>query len=246
MRVVGIIPARYDSTRFPGKPLTIIQGKPMIQLVYEQALKADQLDDVIVATDDSRIEKLVNNFGGKVMMTKSSHRSGTERCAEAQQLLKASGNLFDVIINIQGDEPFIDPKQINLVTSSFKVKDVHIATLAKKIDNEKELFDNNVVKVISNINGDAIYFSRQTIPYFRGQKTENWLQLLNYYKHIGIYGYQSVILEEIVKLPTTYLEEAESLEQLRWIENGYTIKVIETDIESYGVDIPEDLSKFSN
>ncbi len=246
MKVLGIIPARYDSSRFPGKPLAIIQGKPMIQHVFEQAQKADQLDEVIVATDDSRIEKTVNDFGGKVMMTKSSHSSGTERCAEVQHLLKDSGSLFDVIINIQGDEPFIDPKQINLVAASFKGEDVHIATLAKKIDNQKELFDANVVKVISNLNGNAIYFSRQTIPYVRGQKTENWLQLFNYYKHIGIYGYQSVILEKIIELRTTYLEESENLEQLRWIENGYTIKVIETDIESYGVDVPEDLSKFSN
>lgn len=246
MKVVGIIPARYNSTRFPGKPLVVIKKKPMIQHVYEQAKRTDKLDEIIVATDDSRIKETVKNFGGKAMMTKSYHTSGTERCAEILDLLKVAGNLFDVVINIQGDEPFINPKQIDLVISCFENDGVQIATLAKKIDDEKELFDKNVVKVVSNINGIAIYFSRQTIPYIRGQRAENWLQLSKHYKHIGIYGYQSAVLEKIVNLPKTYLEEAESLEQLRWIENGYTIKVKETDIDCFGVDVPEDLSKFSN
>ena len=246
MKVAGIIPARYASSRFPGKPLAIIHNKPMIQLVYEQVSKADQLDDVIIATDDARIEKAVKNFGGKVMMTDPMHSSGTERCAEIQKILKHTGNLFDVIINIQGDEPFIDPKQIDLVASCFKEENVQIATLAKKIENEKELFDQNVVKVITDINGNAIYFSRQTLPYIRSQKKEIWLQLSTHYKHIGIYGYRSAILEEIVTLKRTPLEEVECLEQLRWIENGYSIKVKETSIECYGVDVPEDLSKFSN
>lgn len=245
MNVVGIIPARYESSRFSGKPLVIIRNKPMIQRVYEQAKKADQLDEVIVATDDSRIEKTVKSFGGKVMITKSIHTSGTERCAEVLQKLKDSGDIFDVIINIQGDEPFIDPKQINLVASAFKEKNVQIATLSKRINDEKELFDPNVVKVISDITGNAIYFSRQTIPYIRGQKADDWKQLSTHFKHIGIYGYQAIILEEIVTLKQSALEVAESLEQLRWIENGYTIKVKETDIESFGVDVPEDLSKFS-
>ena len=246
MTIIGIIPARYDSFRFPGKPLVIIKEKPMIQHVYEQAKKADQLDEVIVATDDSRIEKTIKDFGGNVMMTKSAHRSGTERCAEVYQKLKDAGNIFDVIINIQGDEPFIDPKQINLVASTFKEKNVQIATLSKKIDDTFELFDPNVVKVISDITGNAIYFSRQTIPFVRGQKMDDWKQLSTHFKHIGIYGYQSAILEEIVILKQSSLEMAESLEQLRWIENGYTIKVKETDIESFGVDVPKDLSKFSN
>ena len=245
MKVVGIIPARYDSSRFPGKPLAIIQNKPMIQHVYEQANRADHLNDVIVATDDSRIEKAVNGFGGKVMMTKSTHSSGTGRCAEVQQILKDAGKLFDVVINIQGDEPFIDPKQIDLVASCFKDGSVQIATLSKKIKDEKELFDPNVVKVVSDISGNAIYFSRQTIPYIRSQKIDMWIQLSTHSKHIGIYGYQSSVLEKIVKLNKTTLEDAECLEQLRWIENGYSIKVKETDIESYGVDVPEDLSKFS-
>lgn len=246
MKIAGIIPARYDSSRFPGKPLVIIQNKPMIQLVYEQAKKANTLDEVIVATDDIRIEKAVKSFGGNVLMTKSTHSSGTERCAEVQQKLKDAGNLFDVIINIQGDEPFIDPKQINLVASSFEEKGVQIASLSKKIEDEDELFDPNVVKVISDRNGMAIYFSRQTIPFIRGKSPENWLQLSKHFKHIGIYGYQSSVLEKIVLLQKTTLEDVESLEQLRWIENGYAIKVKETDIESFGVDVPEDLSKFSN
>ncbi len=246
MKIAGIIPARYASSRFPGKPLALIHNKPMIQHVYEQASKADQLDDLIVATDDSRIEKVVKDFGGKVMMTEPTHSSGTERCAEIQKTLKLTGNSFDVIINIQGDEPFIDPKQIDLVASCFNERNVQIATLAKKIENEKELFDPNVVKIITDINDKAIYFSRQTLPYIRGQKIENWIQSSAHYKHIGIYGYQSAILEEIVALKKTPLEDAESLEQLRWIENGYSIKVKETTIESYGVDVPEDLLKFSN
>ncbi len=246
MKIAGIIPARYDSSRFPGKPLVVIQNKPMIQLVYEQAKKANTLDEVIVATDDIRIEKAVKSFGGNVLITKSTHISGTERCAEVQQILKNTGNLFGVIINIQGDEPFIDPKQINLVASSFKENNVQIATLSKRIEDVDELFDPNVVKVISDKNGIAIYFSRQTIPFIRGENQENWLQFSKYYKHIGIYGYQSSVLEKIALLQKTPLEDAESLEQLRWIENGYAIKVKETDIESFGVDVPEDLSKFSN
>jgi 3-deoxy-manno-octulosonate cytidylyltransferase (CMP-KDO synthetase) len=246
MKVVGIIPARFESSRFPGKPLAIINNKPMIQHVFEQAKKADQLDEVIIATDDSRIEKVVHNFGGKALMTKASHTSGTERCAEIHQKLKNKGELFDVIINIQGDEPFIDPKQINLVASCFNEGTVQIATLSKKINNEKELFNPNVVKIISDVEGNAIYFSRQTIPFIRGQKTDKWIQLSKHYKHIGIYGYQSAVLEKIVNLPPSYLEESENLEQLRWIENGYAIKVKETDIESFGVDVPEDLLKFSN
>ena len=246
MKIAGIIPARYASSRFPGKPLALIHNKPMIQHVYEQASKTDLLDELIVATDDSRIEKVVKDFGGKVMMTEPTHSSGTERCAEIQKILKHSGNSFDVIINIQGDEPFIDPKQIDLVASCFNEANVQIATLAKKIENKKELFDPNVVKILTDINDKAIYFSRQTLPYIRGQNIENWIQSSAHYKHIGIYGYQSAILEKIVTLKKTPLEDAESLEQLRWIENGYSIKVKTTTIESYAVDVPEDLSKFSN
>jgi 3-deoxy-manno-octulosonate cytidylyltransferase (CMP-KDO synthetase) len=244
MKVAGIIPARYASSRFPGKPLVIIQNKTMIQHVYEQAKKAEQLSDVIVATDDTRIEKAVHDFGGKVMMTNPSHTSGTERCAEIQKILKESGNFFDVFINIQGDEPFIHPIQIDLVTSCFEDENVQISTLSKKIENEEELFDSNVVKVISDFNGNAIYFSRQAIPFIRSLESGSWINKSLHFKHIGIYGYQSAILEKIVKLKQTPLEEAESLEQLRWIENGYSIRVKETNIESFGVDVPADLAKF--
>ena len=246
MKIAGIIPARYGSSRFPGKPLAIIHNKPMIQHVYEQAKKADQLSEVIVATDDSRIEKVVKAFGGRVMMTDPNHSSGTERCAEVLQALKKTGNLYDVIINIQGDEPFIDPEQINLVAFCFQGENVQITTLAKKIENEKDLFDPNIVKVITDLNDNAIYFSRQTLPFIRGQKLDSWIHKQLHYKHIGIYGYQSSILEEIVTLKQTPYEKAENLEQLRWIENGYSIKVKETNIESIGVDVPEDLTKFSN
>jgi len=244
MKIAGIIPARYASSRFPGKPLAIIQDKPMIQHVYDQAIKADQLSEVIVATDDRRIEKAVKDFGGKVMMTDPAHRSGTERCAEIQQVLKKSGKCFDVFINIQGDEPFIDPLQIDLVASCFNEENVEIATLSKKIDNRDELFDTNVVKVITDVNGKAIYFSRQAIPFIRGLEADFWVDRSLHYKHIGIYGYQSAILEVIVNLKQSPLEESESLEQLRWIENDYSIMVKETNIESFGVDVPEDLLKF--
>jgi len=246
MKIAGIIPARYASSRFPGKPLAVIHNKPMIQHVYEHAIKAGKLDDLIVATDDTEIEKAVKKFGGKVMMTDPEHNTGTERCAEIQKILKHTGNSFDVIINIQGDEPFIDPKQIDLVASCFYDGNVQIATLARKIENENELFDPNVVKVITGTDGMAIYFSRQTIPYITGINTEDWLRESAHYKHIGIYGYRASIIEEIVALKKTPLEDAERLEQLRWLENGYSIKVKETTIESYGVDVPEDLSKFSN
>lgn len=244
MKIAGIIPARYASSRFPGKPLAIIQDKPMIQHVYDQAIKADQLSEIIIATDDRRIEKAVKDFGGKVMMTDPAHSSGTERCAEIQQALKQTGNLFDVFINIQGDEPFIDPEQIDLVASCFKEENVQIATLSKKIYTKDELFNTNVVKVITDKYGKAIYFSRQAIPFIRGLELESWTHKSLHFKHIGIYGYQSAILEKIVKLKQSPLEESESLEQLRWIENGYSIMVKETNIESFGVDVPEDLSKF--
>jgi len=215
MFTLGIIPARYASTRFPGKPLTLIQNKPMIQHVWEQVIKA-KLDEVIVATDDKRIERTVIDFGGRALMTSPGHGSGTERCAEVMKTLKHNENSFDVIINIQGDEPFMDPKQIDLVASCFTGKEVQIATLAKKIEKENELFDANVVKVITDINDRAIYFSRQTIPFLRGREKKRWIQSSLHYKHIGIYGYRSTTLQEIVQLSKTPLEEAEDLEQLRW------------------------------
>lgn len=242
MKILGIIPARYASTRFPGKPLVQIKGKSMIQRVYEQACKAKSLADVIVATDDERIATEVKQFGGKFILTGSDHLSGTDRCAEVATNVTG----YDAIINIQGDEPYIDPEQIDLLASCFNEKDVQLATLIKKINTENELFNVNIPKVIINTKGEAIYFSRQTIPYIRSEEKENWLKANQFYKHIGIYGYTYRALLEITKLPLSSLELAESLEQLRWIENGYRIKTKVTEIETIAIDIPEDLIKIND
>ncbi len=242
MKIIGIIPARYDSTRFPAKPLVDISGKSMIQRVYEQAKKSKSLADVIIATDDVRIEEHVKTFGGNVIMTKKSHQSGTDRCFETIQKYTGSA---DVIINIQGDEPFIHPEQIDLLASCFNSDTIQIATLVKQINNYEELFNINIPKVILNKVGEAIYFSRQTLPYVREQKQTDWLQSQTFYKHIGIYGYTAKVLSEITILKQSSLELAEGLEQLRWIENGYKIKVEITDFESIAIDVPEDLKKLT-
>lgn len=239
MKVLGIIPARFASTRFPGKPLIEIQGKSMIRRVYEQALKAESLSKVVVATDDERIADEVRGFGGAVVMTAGTHQSGTDRCAEVSQHFPD----FDIIINIQGDEPFINPKQIDLLVSCFKQENVQLATLIKKIHTEEELFNNNIPKVVINSTQEAIYFSRHTVPYIRNAEKGKWLDSHQFYKHIGIYGYTSPALLEITKLPPSSLEIAESLEQLRWIENGYAIQTRITDIETIAIDTPEDLGK---
>jgi len=238
LKTLGIIPARYASTRFPGKPLVDIAGKSMIQRVYDQAKKCAQLSEVIVATDDDRIFEHVHNFGGKAAMTSSNHQSGTDRCAEVAEKYPE----YDVIINIQGDEPYIDPEQISKLISCFDDADTQIATLIKKISNEQELHNTNSPKVIINKNSEAIYFSRSPIPHIRGQEP-HWLQHFTYFKHIGIYGYRADILKQITKLAVSPLEKAESLEQLRWVENGYKIKVAETEIETIAIDTPEDLKK---
>ena len=237
MPFLGLIPARYASTRFPGKPLVDIAGKSMIQRVFEQAKKCRQLDEVVVATDDERILNHVLEFGGNAIMTSTEHQSGTDRCAEVSLQYPE----FDVIINIQGDEPFIDPEQISKVISCFESPDTQLATLVKKIVSEQELFNPNSPKVIINKNSEAIYFSRLPLPYIRGQEQENWLNHFTFFKHIGIYGYRADILQQVTKLPVSSLEKAESLEQLRWIENGYKIKVAETDLETYAIDTPEDI-----
>lgn len=239
MNVLGIIPARYASTRFPGKPLIDIQGKNMIQRVYEQALKAASLNKVVVATDDERIARAVQNFGGEFVMTKSTHQSGTDRCAEVAQHLPD----FDTIINIQGDEPFINPKQIDLLVSCFQQENVQLATLIKEIHTEDELFNHNIPKVVINSRQEAIYFSRHTIPYLRNAEKDQWLKTHQFYKHIGIYGYTTATLYEITRLQPSSLEIAESLEQLRWIENGYIIQTRITAIETIAIDTPEDLNK---
>ena len=241
MEILGIIPARYASTRFPGKPLVDIAGKTMIQRVYEQAKKCAQLSEVIVATDDDRIFEHVRDFGGKAVMTSSTHQSGTDRCAEVAEKHPE----YDVIINIQGDEPYIDPEQISKLIGCFNDNDTQLATLIKKVSNEQELHNTNSPKVIINKNSEAIYFSRSPLPHIRGQEPQNWMQHFTYFKHIGIYGYRADILKQITKLPVSSLEKAESLEQLRWVENGYKIKVAETEIETVAIDTPEDLKKLS-
>jgi 3-deoxy-manno-octulosonate cytidylyltransferase (CMP-KDO synthetase) len=241
MKVLGIIPARYASSRFPGKPLVDIAGKSMIQRVYEQAKKCINLTEVIVATDDDRIFNHVHAFGGVAVMTGANHQSGTDRCAEVALLHPE----YDVIINIQGDEPYIDPEQITKLAACFINADTQIATLIKRIKTEDELFNNNSPKVVINKLSEAIYFSRSTLPHIRGQEPQNWLEFYTYFKHIGIYGYRADVLQQITKLPMSSLEKAESLEQLRWIENGYRIKVAETELETYAVDVPEDLQKLN-
>lgn len=240
MKILGIIPARFGSTRFPGKPLIDIDGKTMIQRVFEQAKSCTSLTDVIVATDDERIFNEVTRFGGKVAMTSTNHQSGTDRCAEVVTNLTEN---FNVVINIQGDEPFINPEQIKQLCNCFADSKTQIATLVKKISSSEDLFNENKVKAVIDKNNFALYFSRNPIPYFRGEPKENWLNKHNYFKHIGIYGYQTAVLKEITQLNPSALELTEGLEQLRWLENGYNIKVAETELEATAIDTPEDLEK---
>ena len=246
MQYIGIIPARYASSRFPGKPLAEICGKPMIQRVYEQASKV--LDTVIVATDDQRIYDCVKAFGGRVYMTSTEHRCGTDRICEAYQLYRDSlSNTLDnetVVVNIQGDEPFIQPEQIQAVIDCFPTD---IATLAKPYtaeDNLQELLTPNIVKVVfSQQTGEALYFSRSVIPYLRGVEQGEWLNQGQFYSHIGLYAYRADVLMRITQLPQSPLEQAESLEQLRWLENGLKIKVAVSQTKSIGIDTPEDLQQ---
>ncbi|MCL1850313.1 MAG: 3-deoxy-manno-octulosonate cytidylyltransferase [Bacteroidetes bacterium] len=225
---IGIIPARYASTRFPGKPLMLIHNKPMIQHVYERAKEAD-LDDLYVATDDDRIKNVVESFGGKVIMTGLHHASGTDRCAETAQMLNLKDT--DFIINIQGDEPFIRKEEINLLINLIENQKVQIATLVKPVSNEEELNNPNKVKVVFTVSNRALYFSRSPIPH----------SPLTAHKHIGIYAYRNDILQQITKLPISKLEESEKLEQLRWLENNFTIYVEICHHESIAIDTPEDL-----
>lgn len=242
MKVIAIIPARYASSRFPGKPLVDIKGKSMIWRVYEQAKKA--FDEVYVATDDERIYNHVKQLGFSVVMTSALHQSGTDRCAEALDIIENKYNKkFDVVVNVQGDEPFILPEQLQQVVSPFIQNSTQIATLIKKITNLHELFDPNKPKVVINKNGQAIYFSRNTIPHIRNVKQDEWLNFHVFYKHIGLYAYRSNILKEITKLEQGILEKTESLEQLRWLEHGYSITTVETNNETISIDTPEDLEK---
>ena len=239
MRILGIIPARYASTRFPAKPLADIAGQSMIERVYKQVKKSKSLAKIIVATDHIKIFDHVTSFGGSVCMTSESHASGTDRCFE---VIKNDVSQFDYVINIQGDEPFISPEQIDLLASLLDGK-TELATLSKKIDSKEQLFSPNVVKVVSDHAGKALYFSRSAIPHIRNIAQDEWLNQHSFYKHIGMYGYRSDILEQLTRLGVSPLEKAESLEQLRWLENGYYIRIAETELETIGVDTPDDLEK---
>jgi 3-deoxy-manno-octulosonate cytidylyltransferase (CMP-KDO synthetase) len=242
MKVLGLIPARYASTRFPGKPLALIAEKPMIQWVYQRA--SEVFEHTYVATDDERIASVVKSFGGRVVMTSDKHQSGTDRCAEALNKVQAETTInFDVVVNIQGDEPFIQAEQLRKVSGCFDDASVQIATLVKVFNSSEDIFNPNSPKVILNNNSEAIYFSRSAIPFVRGKEKEDWKFFRKFYKHIGLYAYRTDVLQQITLLPQSSLELAESLEQLRWIENGYRIKVVETTLETLAVDTPEDLEK---
>ncbi len=239
MRFIAIIPARYASTRFPAKPLAVLGGKPVIQRVYEQV--SGTVDETVVATDDSRIYDAVLAFGGKAEMTSTEHRSGTDRCWEAY---RKHGGDFDVVINVQGDEPFIQPSQLETLKGCFDREDTDIATLVKPFtenDSLAALENPNSPKVVLDSKGCAIYFSRSVIPYLRGVDRSEWLARHTFYKHIGIYAFRTDILRQVTALPQSTLEKAESLEQLRWIENGYRIGAGISDVETIGIDTPDDL-----
>ena len=239
MKVVGIIPARYCSTRFPGKPLAMIKGKTMIRRVCEQAWKS-KLDAVVVATDDMRIADEVLTFGGQYVLTNPNHPSGTDRCREALDMLETH---YDAVVNIQGDEPFIDPEQINLLVDLISREDTQLASLAKRIEDEDDLFGSNAVKVVMDKEGKALYFSRNPIPYMRNLDRKKWLDKGVFYRHIGIYAYKAETLRQVAKLQPSGLELAESLEQLRWLENGFSIRMAISESLNISIDSPKDLEK---
>ncbi|MBQ2210210.1 MAG: 3-deoxy-manno-octulosonate cytidylyltransferase [Prevotella sp.] len=238
MKFIGIIPARYASTRFPGKPLAVLGGKAVIQRVYEQATSV--LDEAWVATDDDRIYQAVEAFGGRAVMTRSDHKSGTDRIEEAAEKI---GTNADVIINIQGDEPFIQPSQIKTLMQLFDNTDTQIGTLGKKFESMEAAKSSNSPKIVTDLQGFALYFSRSVIPFVRGIEQDEWIKHFPYLKHLGLYAYRREVLREVTQLPQSPLELAESLEQLRWLENGYRIRVGLTDVETVGIDTPEDLQR---
>ena len=238
MKFIAIIPARYASTRFPGKPLAMLGGKTVIQRVYEQV--SSVLDEVYVATDNERIFSCVESFGGKAVMTRSDHKSGTDRIQEAVEKI---GTQADVIINVQGDEPFIQPSQVETLMRLFDEPSTQIGTLGKRFDSLEAIQNPNSPKIVIDIRGFALYFSRSVIPYIRGVETEDWFGKYPFLKHLGIYAYRREVLAEVTKLPQSSLEKTESLEQLRWLENGYRIRVGLTDVETVGIDTPEDLQR---
>ncbi|MBO5591900.1 MAG: 3-deoxy-manno-octulosonate cytidylyltransferase [Prevotella sp.] len=238
MNFTAIIPARYASTRFPGKPLALLGNKPVIQHVYEQATSV--LNEVWVATDDDRIREAVEKFGGRVVMTRADHKSGTDRIEEAAE---KTGTQADVVINIQGDEPFVQPSQIKTLMQLFDNADTQIGTLGKHFENIEAVNNPNSPKIVTDKQGFALYFSRSVIPYIRGAQDNEWLSHFPFLKHLGLYAYRREVLQEITQLPQSSLEIAESLEQLRWLENGYRIRVGLTDVETVGIDTPEDLQR---
>lgn len=242
MKIVGIIPARYGSVRFPGKALADLKGKPMIEWVWEKAKACSALQEVVVATDHPDIAMATEKAGGLAIMTSEKHQSGTDRCYEA--LTRLSGT-FDYVINIQGDEPFINPEQISTLASLLNGQ-TELATLMKKIKEPEMLFNPNVVKVVAGQNGHALYFSRSPVPHIRNTPEADWLSKHSFFKHIGIYAYRADVLAQITRLPLASLEQAESLEQLRWLQNGYKIQLAETMHETIGIDTPEDLEKALN
>lgn len=240
MQATAIIPARYASVRFPGKALAKLGGKPVIQWVYEQASQAKSIHSVWVATDDERIEECVKSFGGKVIMTRPDHPSGTDRCAEAVQALTVKP---DVVINVQGDEPFIQPEQIDTLVQLFSNPRVQIGTLVTPIRKTEILTSPSRIKAVRAIDGRALYFSRQPMPYYREAPDSDWIQHADYWHHIGMYGYRSSVLTQLTKLKPTPLEQTEHLEQLRWLEHGYSIHTAVSDHAGFGIDTPEDLAE---
>ena len=238
MKFIGIIPARYASTRFPGKPLAILGGKPVIQHVYEKV--AASLEESYVATDDQRIYDAVIGFGGKAVMTRTDHKSGTDRIEEA---IEKIGGEWDVIVNVQGDEPFVDKSQLETICHCFDDANTQIATLGKAFTCMEAVENPNSPKIVVDNQGFAMYFSRSVIPFVRGKEKEEWLSHYPFLKHLGIYAYRREVLREVTQLPQSSLEIAESLEQLRWLQNGYKIKVGKTDIETVGIDTPQDLKR---
>ena len=235
---MAIIPARYASTRFPGKPLAVLGGKTVIQRVYEQV--SSVLEEVYVATDDQRIYDCVTGFGGRAVMTREDHKSGTDRIEEAVEKIHSSA---DVIINVQGDEPFIQPSQIKTLMSLFDDPDTQIGTLGKLFESIEAVENPNSPKIVTDNRGFALYFSRSVIPYIRGKERKEWFGEYPFLKHLGIYAYRRKVLKEVTLLPQSSLEKAESLEQLRWLQNGYRIRVGLTDVETVGIDTPEDLQR---
>lgn len=238
MKFIGIIPARYASTRFPGKPLALLGGKPVIQHVYEKV--AAVLEAAYVATDDERIYDVVKSFGGQVVMTRTDHKSGTDRIEEA---IEKIGGEWDVVVNVQGDEPFVAKNQLDTICHCFDDPTTQIATLGKPFESMEAVQNPNSPKIVVDNMGFAMYFSRSVIPYVRGKEMSSWLTHYPFLKHLGIYAYRKDVLRQVTQLPQSSLEIAESLEQLRWLQNGFEIKVGTTDVETVGIDTPQDLER---